>query len=94
MLLKPFNEEILWKGKIQRYNSNPPLNQPPMDLPKVNPLTGNYRPPTRPSISEEIEYRYSLYSAKYWQGVKERQRQYRIEQVVNQLSLPSQLFYS
>jgi len=94
MLLRPFNEEILWKGKIQRYNSNPPLNQPPMIVPKINPLTGNYRPPVRPSISEEIEYNYSLYSAKYWEGVKERQRQYRIEQVVNQLSLPSQLSYS
>ena len=92
MLLKPFNEEILWKGKLQR--SKPPLNQPPMIVPKINPLTGNYRPPTRPSISEEIEYNYSLYSAKYWEGVKERQRQYRIEQVVNQLYLPSQQFYS
>ena len=94
MLLKPFNEEILWKGKIQRYNSKPPLNQLPMIVPKINPLTGNYRPPVRPSISEEIEYNYSLYSAKYWEGVKERQRQYRIEKVVNQLSLPSQLSYS
>jgi hypothetical protein len=90
MLLKPFNEHLLWKGKLQRYNAKSKLVQPPMDLPIVNSLTGYYDPPRRPSLSEEREYRYSLYSAAYWAGVKERQRLYRSIQP----SEPLQLFYS
>ena len=78
MLQKPFNEHALWKGQIQKYNSGPGLVQPPMDLPKINPLTGHHRPPQRPSLSEEREYQYSLYSAEYWKGVKERHIKYRI----------------
>jgi hypothetical protein len=78
MLQKAFNEQALWKGKIQKYNSGSKLIQPPMDLPKINSLTGHYDPPRRPSLSEEREYQYSLYSAEYWRGVRERQRAYRI----------------
>jgi len=76
MLLKAFNEHLLWKGKLQI--SNPTLIQPPMDLPKVNTLTGKPIAPSRPSLSEEREYRYAVYSAQYWEGVRERQRIYRL----------------
>lgn len=78
---KPFNEMLLWKGQIQQHQK-PSLIQPPMILPKVNPLTGKYVP-ERPSIHEELLYRYSIYSAEYWRNVKERHRQYRL---ANQLS--------
>lgn len=72
---KPFNELLLWKGQIQQ-NQKPSIIQPEMILPKVNLLTGKYVP-ERPSIHEELVYRYSVYSAEYWRGVKERHRQYR-----------------
>jgi hypothetical protein len=78
---KPFNEFLLWKGKIQ-LNQKRPLIQPEMVLPKINSLTGHYIP-ERPSIHEQLLYRYSVYSAEYWRGVKERQQQYR---AANQLS--------
>lgn len=72
---KPFNEFLLWKGQIQQ-NHKRPLIQPEMVLPKINSLTGHYIP-ERPSIHEELLYRYSIYSAEYWRGVRERQQQYR-----------------
>ncbi len=86
---KPFNELLLWKGQIQQHQKATMLN-PPMILPKINSLTGHYVP-ERPSIHEEMLYRYSVYSAEYWRGVRERQQQYR---TANQLSLPSPPSYS
>jgi hypothetical protein len=47
-----------------------------MVLPEINWLTGHYKPPN-PSISEEMNYNYSMYSAAYWNGVKMRQARYR-----------------
>ena len=74
---KPFNEVLLWKGKIQQNQKASKLNLPDMILPKINSLTGKYVPES-PSIHEEILYRYSVYSAEYWRGVKERQYEYRL----------------
>jgi len=48
-----------------------------MVLPTINSLTSDYVP-RRPSIHEELLYRYSVYSAEYWRGVKERQHKYRL----------------
>ena len=73
---KPFNELLLWKGQIQQHQKASRLN-PPMILPKFNTLTGKYVP-ERPSIHEELLYRYSLYSEQYWHGVRERQYLYRL----------------
>jgi len=78
---KPFNELLLWKGQIQQHQKATKLN-PPMILPEINSLTGHYVP-ERPSIHEEMLYRYSVYSAEYWRGVRERQQKYR---TANQLS--------
>ena len=79
---KPFNELLLWKGQIQQHQKLSKLNLPDMVLPKVNSLTGKYIP-ERPSIHDELLYRYTVYSNEYWRGVKERHRQYRL---ANQLS--------
>jgi hypothetical protein len=46
-----------------------------MVLPKINSLTGHYTP-EYPSIHDEMNYMYSLYSKWYWEGVKERQKIY------------------
>lgn len=47
-----------------------------MVLPKCNTLTGRYIP-EKYSIQDDLNYRYSLYSKKYWEGVKKRQLEYR-----------------
>jgi hypothetical protein len=83
MQLKAFNEHILWKGQIQKTNYSSFLIQPPMVLPFINPLTGRHVPPSRPTIAEEIESSFKLQSEAYWDGVKARQRQYRL---LNRLS--------
>ena len=77
MLQKPFNESLLWKGQIQKCHWPSKLNKSNLVLPTINSLTSDYVP-RRPSIHEELLFRYSLYSQKYWLGVKERQRKYRI----------------
>lgn len=74
---KPFNEVLLWKGQIQKCQQKSTLRQPDMILPKYNLLTGRYIP-ERPTIHEELLYRYSVYSAEYWRGVKGRQLEYRL----------------
>jgi hypothetical protein len=74
---KPFNEVLLWKGQIQQHQKSSKLNLPDMILPKINSLTGRFVP-ERPTIHEELLYRYSVYSAEYWRGVKERQYEYRL----------------
>jgi len=73
---KPFNELLLWKGQIQKCQKKSTISQPDMVLPKINALTGHYVP-ERPSIHEELLYRYSVYSIEYWRGVRERQQEYR-----------------
>jgi hypothetical protein len=78
MQQKPFNECLLWRGQLRKYGPHD-LQQPPMILPRINSLTGRYVP-DRPSIHDEMNYRYSLYSKAYWTGVKERQKLYRTSQ--------------
>jgi hypothetical protein len=91
MLQKPFNESLLWKGQIQQNQKKSTISQPPMVLPKINSLTGHYAP-QRPSIHEELLFRYSVYSAEYWRGVKERQRKYRILHYQDKYRLANQLY--
>ncbi len=71
-------ENYWWKNQLRRYKSTSYI-QPPMILPKINSLTGHYIP-EKPSIHDQMNYMYSLYSKWYWEGVKERQRQYRANQ--------------
>ncbi len=76
MLTKPFNGEKLWVGTMQKNTYSQTTPKPPMILPEINWLTGHYKPPS-PSISEQMNYNYSMYSAAYWNGVKMRQQKYR-----------------
>ena len=66
--------ELQWKENLRKYNI--PNRQPLMILPRVNSLTGRYIP-DRPSIHDEMNYRYSLYSKSYWAAVLKRQKEYR-----------------
>lgn len=59
------NNPLLWRGQINRYNNGSII------LPK------SYYIPERPSIHDELNYRYSQYSKKYWENVKKRQEEYR-----------------
>lgn len=76
MLTKPFNGEKLWVGTMVKNTNSQMTPKPPMVLPEINWLTGHYKPP-RPSISEEMNYNYSLYSAAYWNGVRMRHAKHR-----------------
>jgi hypothetical protein len=75
---KPFNEPLLWKGQIQKCQKPSKIRQPDMILPTINSVTGHYVP-ERPTIEEELLYRYSVYSREYWRGVKQRQVEYRLK---------------
>lgn len=75
-MTRPFNEHRLWKGQIQLANYPPPVWQPPMILPQVNSLTG--KPISTIDIHTEMNRSYATYSQKYWQGVEQRKRAYRI----------------
>ncbi|NDB83853.1 MAG: hypothetical protein EB127_14180 [Alphaproteobacteria bacterium] len=75
---KYYVERRLWAYHDRKYINPPRLQQPPMILPKINSLTGHYIP-EKPSIHDQMNYRYSLYSKAYWEGVRERQREYRIK---------------
>jgi hypothetical protein len=74
-MTRPLNEDLLWKGQIQLANYPPPLWQPPMNLPRINSLTG--KPIFILDIHTEMNRSYAAYSQKYWQGVEERKRAYR-----------------
>lgn len=65
--------QSLWKGKIQRANYPPPLQQPPMILPNINRLVGGHKPES-PSIHDQLNASYARYSAAYWAGVAVRAR--------------------
>ena len=86
MLLKAFNEILLWKGQIQKNQPKSTLTQPDMILPRINTIVGGHIP-ERVTIDEERQYRYSVYSRNYWLGVKERQNEYRLREILkSQLS--------
>ena len=72
-----FDEVHWWKRQLRTYQSSN-ITQPPMRLPKINTLTGRYTP-VKPSIHDEMNFRYSQYSKAYWAGVKERQKIYLIK---------------
>ena len=72
---RPFNEHLLWKGKIQKANYTTPLAKPQMILPKINSLTGKVMDSlVKPG---DLEKSYSVISKKYWTSVEERKRAYR-----------------
>ena len=73
---RPFNEHLLWKGKIQIANYPKPIVKPQMILPEINWLTGIVMNP--PDIHGEMNKAYKAYSKNYWLGVEERKRMYRI----------------
>jgi len=70
-----FDELHWWKTQLRIYKYKEKA-QPPMKLPKVNTLTGRYTP-EKPSIHDELNFRYSQYSKSYWAGVLVRQKEYR-----------------
>lgn len=74
-MTRPFNEHLLWKGKIQRANYPKPVQKPPMILPEINSLTGRVMNP--PDYDKEMNEAYATYSRQYWLGVEERKRAYR-----------------
>jgi hypothetical protein len=77
MLLKPFNEANLWRGKLQAGQAS--VQIPPMVLPEINHIVGGTKVPGVP-IWDEIRQSYEVKSAEYWQGVKKRTAIYRSEQ--------------
>ena len=78
---RPFNEEMLWKGKIQKANYPEKNPKPPMDLPKINTIVGGtIKDPRAPPIWEGINDSYRSYSNDYWAGVKVRNLIYRYRQ--------------
>lgn len=72
---RPFNEHLLWKGKIQIAKYPPPSAKPEMILPKINSLTGKLID----SLSKpgDLENNYLEMRKKYWAGVEERKLAYR-----------------
>lgn len=66
-MTRPFNEHLLWKGKIQKANYPTPSRKAPMILPEINWLTGHVMNP--PNINREMNVAYARYSQEYWQGV-------------------------
>jgi len=69
----PLNLHLLWSSKMPAHKR---LNQPPMDLPKINSLTGvPYK--VSPSISDQLNAKTQIESAAYWAGVNARKILYR-----------------
>ena len=84
-MTKPFNEHLLWKGKIQKASYSPPVKKPSMDLLPLTYHGGqefilgaewtrikeNYCDP------DGLPKLYAVYSKNYWIQVEERKRRYR-----------------
>ena len=78
---RPFNEHVLWQGRIQRSNYSSPQAKPLMILPEINNITGGtIKDPTAPQIWKEITQSYNNYSTSYWSRVKDSHKTYRIQQ--------------
>lgn len=75
-MLKPFNEAFLWKGKIQRANYPNPTPKPPMDLPRINTVTGKPYPTKNSLHDEQCLSAYAI-SQNYWAGERQRRQAYR-----------------
>jgi hypothetical protein len=76
MKTKAFNEDFLWKGAIQSANWPAPVQREPMDLPKINRLTGKPHP-TNDMIFDEICEKTAAMSSQYWFGERLRRAAYR-----------------
>ena len=75
-VLRPFHEERLWKGEIQKANYPKPTVRPLMILPYTNWLTGSVVRPE--DLGAKMNCSYAAYSENYWKGVSARVREYRI----------------
>ena len=75
-MLKPFNEAFLWKGKIQRANYPSPTQKPPMDLPRINTVTGKPYP-TKNTLHDEQCLSAYVISQNYWASERLRRKAYR-----------------
>ena len=76
MKTNAFNEDFLWKGAIQRANWPAPVQQPPMNLPKINSLTGKPYA-TNNRVFDEICEKTAAISRQYWFGERARRAAYR-----------------
>ena len=76
---RPFNEHVLWQGKIQRANYPIPHEKPLMVLPKISSLGGIIKDPSAPPIWEEMNQSYTKYSSNYWSRIKESHTKYRLQ---------------
>ena len=75
-VLRPFHEERLWKGEIQKAKYPAPTARPLMILPYTNWLTGIVVGPE--DLGAKMNGSYAAYSEEYWKGVRARAREYRI----------------
>jgi hypothetical protein len=78
-MTRALNEEFLWKGTIQRANYRR-LEQPRMDLPKFNTLTGRSDNLNR-TVFEGILEKSAQISRDYWAGARARREAYRAAQL-------------
>jgi len=80
MPTRPFNEECLWKSKMERTGilKKRSLEQPPMTLPIINSHTGGTKPDDNDIHGDRVK-RNAYNSAVYWAGVNERKAAYRIK---------------
>lgn len=84
MLTKPFNEDRLWKGKIQLADYKTPSLKEPMNLLPLTYHNGQYLIPGK-EYNKMLQYychvdlaeTYTHYSQKYWEGVEKRKLEYR-----------------
>ena len=76
MLTKPFNEDFLWKGKLQRAQYPPAPQKARMILPKYNTLTGKPYPTKYSLHDEQCLSAYEI-SKNYWAGERKRRQVYR-----------------
>lgn len=82
MYTKPFNEHLLWKGKIQQSNYSKPISKNDMTgFTKINSLTGTIIH-GQPSLSDIYYNKYIYESQLYWKGIEERKRQYRASRLL------------
>jgi len=89
---RPFNEHVLWQGKIQRANYPPVQPKPPMILPEINKITGTIiKDPSSPPIWEEVTQSYNNYSTTYWSRVKDYHKTYRLQHANYPMLSPSSL---
>lgn len=76
MRTKPFNEDFLWKGKLQRAEYASPAPKAPMNLPKVNTHTGKPYPTKYSLHDEQCLSGYEI-SKNYWAAEMKRRQAYR-----------------